>query len=175
MLGASDTSAHLAAKLGLRFCFAHFLRPPGAAEALRLYRAEFTPSIDCPHPYAAVAVTAICAASDELAQQVASSKFAWYCKDRAGISEGLPAPEEAQRITQAPEYREFADSSAQTAIVGAPARVATEFQAMADRLDVAEIIVTTPCYDFATRARSFALVAGALSLAETAPLAVAGC
>src|SRR5690606_33459930 len=44
LLGSSDYSARLAARLGLAYVFAHHFSGEGTAEALALYRGGFTPS-----------------------------------------------------------------------------------------------------------------------------------
>src|SRR6202050_2981571 len=44
LLGSSDFSAELAARLGLRFAFAHHIQPFPAIAALRMYREHFEPS-----------------------------------------------------------------------------------------------------------------------------------
>jgi luciferase family oxidoreductase group 1 len=164
LLGSSHTTATLAAKLGQRFCFAHFLNPAMAASALDLYRSTFTPSAECASPYAALAVTAICAESEGRARTAASSRHAWYGRDRTGVSEGLPSPGEAVSMAHQPEYRRHIETSARSAIVGTPQRVGAELRGMAERLGVAELVVTAPCHSFAARKTSYELLADALSL-----------
>src|SRR4051812_45245844 len=44
LLGSSDYSAQVAAMIGVGFAFARHISPDGAAEAMRLYREQFTPS-----------------------------------------------------------------------------------------------------------------------------------
>src|SRR6056297_1802242 len=70
VLGSSPSSAEIAGKLGLRYCFAAFIRPQFAERAFDTYRDQFRPnelagSID--QPAGMVAVNAVCAETDEAA------------------------------------------------------------------------------------------------------------
>ena len=68
LLGSSGYSAQLAGLLGLPFSFAHHFSAANTVPALALYRQHFRPSAWLPEPYAMVAVSAICADTDEHAQ-----------------------------------------------------------------------------------------------------------
>ena len=71
LLGSSDFSAQLAAKLGLGFAFAHHIQPSPAIAALRMYRDYFRPSKYFAEPKALVAVSVVCADTDERAAEIA--------------------------------------------------------------------------------------------------------
>ena len=62
LLGSSDFSAQLAARLGLGFAFAHHIQPSPAVAALRMYRDSFRPSKYFTEPKALVGVSVVCAA-----------------------------------------------------------------------------------------------------------------
>ena len=68
LLGSSDFSARLAGMLGLPFSFAHHFSSANTDLALDLYRREFRPSRWLDEPYAMVAVSAVCAETDERAE-----------------------------------------------------------------------------------------------------------
>ncbi len=71
LLGSSDFSAQLAAKLGLGFAFAHHIQPSPAIAALRMYRDYFRPSKYFAEPKALVAVSVVCAETEERAAEIA--------------------------------------------------------------------------------------------------------
>ncbi|HVF90756.1 MAG TPA: LLM class flavin-dependent oxidoreductase, partial [Blastocatellia bacterium] len=73
LLGSSDFSARLAAELGLGFAFAHHINPWPAAEALRIYHERFRPSAYLAGPRSILTVSAICAETDELADELSRS------------------------------------------------------------------------------------------------------
>ena len=68
LLGSSGFSAQLAGLLGLPFAFAHHFSSVNTVPALGLYRQNFQPSQWLERPHAMVAVSAICADTDERAQ-----------------------------------------------------------------------------------------------------------
>ena len=72
LLGSSEFSAQLAASAGLRFAFAHHIQPEPAIRALRFYRDNFQPSRYLSAPESLIAVTVICAETDEQARELAA-------------------------------------------------------------------------------------------------------
>ena len=72
LLGSSPQSAIWAAELGLPYSFADFINPAGA-EIARLYRDRYVPSAEHPDAELAIAVSTICADTDEEAERLASS------------------------------------------------------------------------------------------------------
>src|SRR5215467_3402311 len=68
LLGSSGYSAQLAGVLGLPFSFAHHFSSANTIPALALYRQSFRPSRWLERPHAMVAVSTICADTDERAR-----------------------------------------------------------------------------------------------------------
>ena len=73
LLGSSDYSGSLAAYLGLRFSFAHFISAHGGPAVMRGYRGDFRPVYRDEQPYCMVAVFAICAPTQSQAERLAAS------------------------------------------------------------------------------------------------------
>ena len=73
LLGSSDYSSALAAHLGVRFAFAHFINPFGGNAVSRQYRATFSPSSLETQPTSMVCIFVICAESHEEAEYLAAS------------------------------------------------------------------------------------------------------
>ena len=73
LLGSSDYSSALAAHLGVRFAFAHFINPFGGNAVSRQYRATFSPSSLDTQPTSMVCIFVICAESHEEAEYLAAS------------------------------------------------------------------------------------------------------
>ena len=61
VLGSSDYGGALAAQLGLRFAFAHFISAFGGEVVARAYRQQYEPSERAPGPYSLVCAFVICA------------------------------------------------------------------------------------------------------------------
>ena len=94
MLGSSMQSALWAAELGLPYAFADFISATGAPAAAE-YRSRFEPSADLAEPYVLVAVSAICAETDEEAERLASSVTMAMRMLRRGRPIALPDPDTA--------------------------------------------------------------------------------
>ena len=99
LLGSSPQSAIWAAQLGLPYAFADFINPEGATIAAQ-YREGFEPSERLATPRVAVAVTAICADTDEEAQRLAASGRMLITLLRQGRLIPVPPPEKALRFLE---------------------------------------------------------------------------
>lgn len=164
LLGSSLESARLAADLGLAFSFAHFINESWTSEAITLYRRTFQPSAWLEEPKVSVGVSAICADTDERAEELAVSRWMWRLRNRQGRSRGVPSVESALAEDLNEAEREYIDFQRANALVGGPEQVRERMQALAAELDAEEFIVVTITYDFAERVRSYELLAEAFGL-----------
>jgi luciferase family oxidoreductase group 1 len=69
LLGSSDYSGALAAQLGLRFAFAHFISADGGDGVMREYKRRYEPSQREPEPQTLLCVFVICAGTAAEAEQ----------------------------------------------------------------------------------------------------------
>lgn len=165
LLGSSPYSAALAATLGLRFCFAQFITPSYGPRIMERYRRGFTPSSTCASPKAAVAVSVVCAETDDEAEGLATSQSVW----RLGPWDGrgpVPSTEEAAAAASdldAVTRARMAQNRGRV-VVGGPGRVRDEVAALAGDFGVDEVLVVTICHDPAARRRSYALLAEVFDL-----------
>src|ERR687898_2099479 len=95
LLGSSGYSAKAAGELGLGYAFASHFSPTDPAPAMRAYRESFEPSEDFERPSAILAVSVICADTNEQAEELASSMQLAWVRLRSGKPEPLPRPKEA--------------------------------------------------------------------------------
>ena len=156
LLGSSAQSAIWAAQLGLRYAFADFINPDGAAAAAQ-YREDFTPSERLATPRVAVAVWAVCADTDEEAQRLAASGRMTLTLLRQGRLIPGPPPEKALRFMATQE-------TARRGVIGSPATVRAGIEETAQRYGAEETIVVTITYDHAARRRSYELIAEACGI-----------
>ncbi len=160
MLGSSNYGAQLAAHYGLPYAFAWFITDgQGAREALELYRQLYRPSPRHPKPQAVLCVWALAADSEAEAWQHFSGRERWKIDRNTGALGPLLSPAEvAQRPYSAAEQAE-ADKLRSTALVGSGPQVADKLRALADALQVEELVVITWTHDPAARRRSYELLA----------------
>ena len=71
ILGSSDYSAQFAARFGLRLAFAHHIQPWPAVAALNFYHQNFQPSASLKKPQSLIAVSVVCAETDDRAEEMA--------------------------------------------------------------------------------------------------------
>jgi luciferase family oxidoreductase group 1 len=163
MLGSSGYGAQLAGHLGLPYAFAYFITEgEGCEEALRLYRESFRPGL-LERPEATVCLWALAADTEEEAWRLFASRERARVDRRSGRFGPLLPPEQARREYSPAEQLE-AGQLRQRAIVGSAVQVRERLLALAERLEVEEIVVVTWTWDPAAQRRSYELLAEAFGL-----------
>ena len=158
LLGSSGFSAQLAGMLGLPFSFAHHFSAANTVPALELYRKSFEPSRWLERPQAMVAVSAICADTDERAEWLSGPAALSFLRLRTGRPQPLATPEEAAAYQYGPGEREFATDRFASQAVGSPETVRAKLTDLIERTGADELMLTTMVYDIADRIRSFELI-----------------
>jgi len=159
LLGSSDYSGALAAALGLRFAFAHFISAQGGDAVTRAYKARFQPSAREPAPHAVVCAFVICAETAAEAEKLAA------CVDlrRLHMAQGLNTPIPTLQEAQSQRYteRELAYIGSQRArtVIGDPRQVRERLLQLRDQFDADELMILTITGDYASRLRSYELLA----------------
>ncbi len=169
LLGSSGYSAQLAGLLGLPFSFAHHFSSVNTLPALSLYRENFRPSQWLQQPYAMVAVSAICADTDERAQWLSGPAALSFVRMRAGMPQPLATPEEAAAYPYTEAEREHAAARFISQAVGSPDTVRGRLSDLLRRTKADELMLTTMVYDIGDRIRSFELIAEKVAPALTRP------
>jgi luciferase family oxidoreductase group 1 len=164
LLGSSDYSGALAAQMGLRFAFAHFINSKGGDEVTRAYRERFQPSARESAPAAIVCVFVICAPEDAEAQRLAASIDLRRLHMALGRDTPVPTLEEAARHAYTDEERRYVLSQRDRAVIGSPETCRRELDALAERYAADEVMALTITGDYATRLRSYELLARAFGL-----------
>jgi luciferase family oxidoreductase group 1 len=164
LLGSSDFSSALAAKLGLGFGFAAHFSPDRPDRPMLAYRSEFQPSEYLDAPYAILAVSVVCAETEAEAERLASSMQLGWVRLRSGRPSKIPSTEEALGYPYTPQERAAAEGYRQMQIVGTPESVRERIEALAQRTKADEVMVTTVVHDPAARVRSYQLLAAAFGL-----------
>lgn len=168
LLGSSDYSATLAAYLGLRFSFAHFINAHGGDHVTRGYRQAFRPSPREPRPWAMLTVFAICAGTDAEAQRLAAPIDLRRLHMARGIDEPVATTEQALARDYSAEDRAIILRERPRAIVGSAERVAERIQELAEGFGADEVMVLTITGDYASRLKSYERLAESVGLVATA-------
>src|SRR5919112_227900 len=152
LLGSSGYSARAAGEMGLGYAFASHFSPTDPAPAMHAYRESFEPSEDFERPSAILAVSVICAETNEHAEELASSMQ-------------LPSPKEAIDYSYDPAERRLADVYRSMQVIGDPPTVRARIEELAQHTVADEVMVTTNVYDHDERLRSYELLAEVFKIA----------
>ncbi|MCW3051071.1 MAG: luciferase-like protein [Chthonomonadales bacterium] len=164
LLGSSDFSAELAALLGTGFGFAaHFSEYPPEGPMLA-YREQFSPSQDLAQPHAILTLSVICAPTQEEAERLVSSLLVAFARLRTGQTSLLLPPEEAMTYRFSAMEAAVVDSIRGRHLVGTPASVKAQIEALVERTRADEVMISTFIYGHEERLRSYELLAEAFGL-----------
>jgi luciferase family oxidoreductase group 1 len=161
LLGSSDFSGALAAQLGLRFAFAHFINAKGGDAVTRAYRERFEPSAREKTPAAIVCVFVICADDDAQAERLAASIDLRRLHMALGRDTPVPTLAEAERHEYSDEERRYVLGQRDRAVIGGPEKCRRELTALAERYAADELMALTITGDYASRLHSYELLAAA--------------
>jgi len=165
LLGSSDYSGALASQLGLRFAFAHFINPQGGDAVTRAYREQFQPSARETQPSAIVCTFAICAETDDEAGRLAASIDLRRLHMALNLDTPVPTLDEALAHRYTAEEQRYVTAQRARAIIGGPQTCRRAIEAMAERYAADEVMVLTITGDYASRLRSYTLLAEAFRAA----------
>jgi len=143
LLGSSDYSAHLAAKLGLPYVFAHHFSGEGTERALGIYRSEFTPSEHLPAPRTFLTVNVVVADTAEEAHARALPSLQNFSRLRTGKPlRPIDSVEVAAAAELDPASRLVVDQMLEKWIVDAAEPAARSIRALAATYGVDEVMVS---------------------------------
>ena len=169
VLGSSDYGGAMAAHLGLRFAFAHFINAYSGEPVAHAYREQFKPAPHAessrgavtPVPYSAVAVFAIAAQTQTEADELAMSVDVRRLQMAYGINAPIATVAEAKARAQHYSDRDRAiiERERPRAVIGTPDVVAERINELSRRFAADEVVVLTVAADYAARLKSYELLA----------------
>jgi luciferase family oxidoreductase group 1 len=172
LLGSSLFSAQLAGHLGLPFAFAYHFSPGPLDAAVEAYHRTFRSSPVLEEPRLMVAVSVICAPTQDEARWLSGSSALSILQLHTGRLGPLPGPEEAATYDFSPAEREHIERVMATHVIGDADEVTRQLGALARRTDADELIISTRLHAFEARLRSLELVIQAWPAASSSALGV---
>lgn len=164
LLGSSDYSATLAAYLGLRFAFAHFINAHGGDEVSRAYRHTFQASRRDAVPYSLVCVFVICAPTQEQAERLAAPIDHRRVLMATGRESLVLTTEQALAWSYNDQERAIIERERQRAVIGTPDSVRERLLKIQQAYEADELMIITITGEYASRLRSYELLAEAFDL-----------
>lgn len=162
LLGSSGASAQFAGRLGVGYSFASHFSPAPPEPALAAYRESFRPSEQFPEPHVILAVSVICAETDERAEYLSKSQDLMWVQLQRGELGRIPTPEEALAYPYTAVDRSVIDGYRRLTYVGTPQRIRERLRDLVRETQADEIMVSTVVHDPEARLRSYELLAQAL-------------
>ena len=158
LLGTSKKSALLAAENGLPYAFGQFMSEKDGTEIIEQYLQTFKPRKQNHGPEVILAVSAICADTDERAEEVALSTLVWALQRRKGEGGGVPSIEEARQFPLTDLEKESLENMKQKMIIGNPQKVYNKLKDLQDKYNANEIMIVTITHSPDDRIRSYQLI-----------------
>jgi luciferase family oxidoreductase group 1 len=163
VLGSSDYGGALAAQLGLRFAFAHFISAFGGEVVARAYRQQYEPSERAPGAYSLVCAFVICAKTRAEAERLAASVDLRRLHMAKGVDAPVPTLEEALAYRYSREERVYVEQQRARLVHGDPGEVREKLLALKENFAADELMAVTITGDSESRRTSYQLVAEAFA------------
>ncbi|MFZ6648359.1 LLM class flavin-dependent oxidoreductase [Undibacterium sp. TJN25] len=163
MLGSSDFGGNLAAQLGIRFAFAHFINAHNGHYIAQEYRDRFNTELEA-RPYSAVAVFVICADTEQQAQELALAVDMRRLQMAYGVNAPIPRAGQIDSARFSERDRMIIERERPRSVIGTPDQVSEKMLALQQQFGADEIIVLTVAGSYAARLRSYELLAQTFSL-----------
>lgn len=160
LLGTSEKSAMLAAEKGLPYAFGHFMTNSNGQEAVQLYRKHFHSKNDS-KPYVIVAISVICAQTNEQAYDLALSQFLWKLKQLKNSKEAsqIPSVKEAKMYMYNEAEKEEWETFKRNAIIGDPTEVKRQLFNLQKGYKADEWMIVTITHSIEAKFKSYELIA----------------
>lgn len=143
LLGSSDYSAHLAAKLGLPYVFAHHFSGEGTERALDIYRREFQPSQTLEAPRTFLTLNVVVADTAEEAHARALPQLHSMARLRTGKPmRPLDTVEAAEAEPLDAASQRAIDAMLERWVVDAPDAAVARVRELASRFGVDEVMLS---------------------------------
>ena len=166
ILGSSDYGAQLAAHFGLPYAFAYFFTDgQGAEQALDLYRRLYKPSPRHPTAQPTLCVWALAADTEAQARHHALSRDRWRVDRQRSVFGPLQSPDAVAAQGFVESDQATLNVMHRKAFVGSAAQVGAQLRALADAMQLDELVVNTWAHDPEVRRHSYALLAREFALA----------
>jgi luciferase family oxidoreductase group 1 len=166
LLGSSLFSAQLAAERGLPYAFASHFAPRLMHQAIDLYRSLFRPSDSLAQPYVVIGVPLIAAATDDVAEFLASSTYQRVLGILTGDRQRLQPPLQNYMTGLLPQERAAIADFLAAAIIGGPDKVGAGLRALMAATQADEFMLVCDIFDPALRLRSLDIAAACVSVSD---------
>ncbi|KAA9023942.1 LLM class flavin-dependent oxidoreductase [Niallia endozanthoxylica] len=160
ILGTSKKSAILAAQNGLPYAFGQFMSDKDGASIIQTYKDSFTPRKQGDRPKVILTVSAICAETNDRAEEIALSPLIWsLLKEKGEGHHGIPSIQEAKEYVLNETEKNTLQKMKQNMIIGNPHVVKERLNELQILYQADEIMIVTITHSPEDRIHSYQLIA----------------
>lgn len=164
ILSSSGGSAAIAAQFGLGLVIARFINGFAGPDVAEAYRSQFQPSDSFPEPHAMLAITVLCADTEEKAAQMRKLSDYTLLQFEKGNFKELASYDDIKDYEFSPSELQRIHHNRGRLISGTPQQVKQQLTQLANEFEVDEIICSCMTAVQADRMRSFELLAEVFEL-----------
>ncbi|WP_163583432.1 LLM class flavin-dependent oxidoreductase [Gracilibacillus saliphilus] len=162
VLGLSERGATNAAELGLGFVFGHFINPAHGEKVMQTYSEKFQPSVSMDQPKTMVCIFAICAETNEEAEELALTQDKWLLSVGKGADTKVPSIEEVRKKSFTQAELDIMKKNRERCLIGTPAQIKQELTRLQKVYQTDEFMLITNIHDFEAKKKSYQLIAEAI-------------
>ena len=163
LLGTSRKSAKLAAEKGMPYVFGHFMSKESGPEIVKSYYENHSTK----SPKAFIAVSVICAETNEEARELAKSNMLWKVLQSKGEGKnGVPTVKEAFEYPYNNEDLQMLENMNHNQIIGDPTMVRTKLEQLQSEYGIDEFMIVTITHSYEARKKSYQLLADEFRLID---------
>lgn len=164
LLGTSEKSSVVAAEKGMNYAFGDFMSDLNGPEIVTNYRKQFTRNHPNKSPSTIIALTVICAETEEEANRLAMSTLFQKVKSVKGLkANGVPSLEEVAKYSFTQADLELIKNAKRQMIIGDPDQVKRAIIEKCRNYQADEIMIVTITHNYQARIKSYELIAQAFS------------
>jgi len=164
ILSSSGGSAGIAAKFGMGLAVARFINGFAGREIVEKYLEAFQPSREMNAPQSLLAVSVLCADTEEKARQLRKLADYTLLQFEKGNFREMSRYEDIQDYVFSESELERIQYNRGRIVSGTPDQVRQELTQLAREMGVDEIMITTMTHAYSDRIRSFELIAETFGL-----------
>ncbi len=172
ILSSSGGSAMIAARFGMGLAVARFINGSAGPEIVAAYKKAFQPSREMESPQTLLAISVLCADTDEKARQLRKLADYTILQFEKGNFKEMKSFEDIKDYVFSDLELEKIQFNEGRIVSGTPEQVRLQLISLAAGMDVDEIMITTMTHSQKDRIRSFELIAETFGLADKTPMRV---
>lgn len=163
ILGSSTDSAYLAAEKGLPYAFASHFAPDQIQLASKIYKKNFKASKQLEKPYFMPCINVILADSNDEANYLATSFYNMFLGIIRNDRKPMQKPVHSMNGLWNVKEEAYVYNMTSCSFIGTKDDIGDDLKKFCDLLEVDELMITTPIYDFEKRKHSIELFAEIMS------------